>query len=81
MENSQLRNGAPMPPSQSPTTHTGPPHAVPESYPQDPYGRQPQRPELPPLRSLSGNLPNGPDSMTGVQYEEQRPNGFRQDRF
>lgn len=79
VENAQLRNG--MAATQSPTNHSGPPHAAADTYSQDPYGRpQPQRPELPPLRSLSGNLPNAPDSMTGVQYEE-RSNGFRQDRF
>lgn len=80
-ENAQLRNGVPVPPSQSQTSHASSSQAAAESYSQDPYGRQqPQRPELPPLRSLSGNLPNGPDSMTGVQYDD-RPNGFRQDRY
>ncbi|KAJ9137950.1 Protein esc1 [Pleurostoma richardsiae] len=44
----------------------------------DPYGRAAARPELPPLRSLGGTLPNGPESMTGVQYEQPRINGFRQ---
>ncbi|KAH8167228.1 hypothetical protein CIB48_g1043 [Xylaria polymorpha] len=79
MENNQLRNSAttgPGPvnqsaPAQQPTT---------DPYTQDPYGRA-SRPELPPLRALSGNLPNGPESMTGVQYEGQRTNGFRSDRF
>ncbi|KAI0858513.1 hypothetical protein F4860DRAFT_516728 [Xylaria cubensis] len=77
MENNQLRNGAaPGPvnqstPAQQPTN---------DPYGQDPYARA-SRPELPPLRALSGNLPNGPESMTGVQYEGQRPNGFRSDRF
>lgn len=35
------------------------------------------RTELPPLRSISTSIPNGPDSMTGVQYEAPRPNGYR----
>lgn len=33
--------------------------------------RDAQRPELPPLRSLSGEVPTVPESMTGVQYSEQ----------
>ncbi|RYP24770.1 hypothetical protein DL765_000316 [Monosporascus sp. GIB2] len=80
-ENEQLRNNMAMPPAQSSANHAVPSQVGADRYAQDPYGRPPpQRPELPPLRSLSGNLPNAPDSMTGVQYEE-RPNGFRQDRF
>ncbi|RYP76177.1 hypothetical protein DL771_002001 [Monosporascus sp. 5C6A] len=80
-ENEQLRNSMAMPPTQSSANHAVPSQVGADRYAQDPYGRpQPQRPELPPLRSLSGNLPNAPDSMTGVQYEE-RPNGYRQDRF
>lgn len=40
--------------------------------------RDGQRPELPPLRSLSGEVPTLPDSMTGVQYSEQsRMGGYR----
>lgn len=35
------------------------------------------RTELPPLRSISTSIPNGPDSMTGVQYEAPRTNGYR----
>lgn len=80
-ENEQLRNNMAMPPAQSSANHAVPSQVGADRYAQDPYGRpQPQRPELPPLRSLSGNLPNASDSMTGVQYEE-RANGFRQDRF
>ncbi|KAI0136662.1 putative HLH transcription factor [Xylariales sp. AK1849] len=83
VENSQLRSGAPNgAPTHAQANHpvTSQPSADP--YGQDAYGRgAAPRPELPPLRSLSGNLPNGPDSMTGVQYEGQRPNGYRQDRF
>ncbi|CAJ2501009.1 Uu.00g038620.m01.CDS01 [Anthostomella pinea] len=80
MENAQLRGGTPaMPPGQGPASQ--PPQQAPaDSYAQDPYGRAP-RPELPPLRALSNNLPNPPDSMTGVQYEGQRLNGYRQERY
>lgn len=39
-------------------------------YPSESYGGN--RTELPPLRSISG-----PDSMTGVQYEAPRTNGYR----
>ncbi|KAJ2969439.1 hypothetical protein NUW58_g9990 [Xylaria curta] len=80
MENDRLRNGGTTPgsvsvnqsaPSQPPST---------DPYAQDPYGRG-SRPELPPLRALSNNLPNAPESMTGVQYESQRPGSFRSERF
>lgn len=79
MENSQLRNGAAAGsgPISQPTPAPQPPS---EPYAQDPYGRGP-RPELPPLRALSNNMSNGPESMTGVQYDGQRPPSFRQDRF
>jgi hypothetical protein len=36
-----------------------------------------QRPELPPLRSLSGEVPTAPESMAGVQYEQPRFAGYR----
>ncbi|KAI4869271.1 putative HLH transcription factor [Hypoxylon rubiginosum] len=81
MENAQLRGNVPGMPGGS-----GPPNVPLASQPSsdhyatDPYGR-PARPELPPLRALSGNLPSAPESMTGVQYEGQRTNGFRSDRF
>ncbi|KAL7628596.1 hypothetical protein AAE478_000111 [Parahypoxylon ruwenzoriense] len=81
MENAQLRGNMPgMPPSQGPPSQPMPSQPSGDPYGQDPYGRA-SRPELPPLRALSGNLPNAPDSMTGVQYDGQRPNGFRSDRF
>ncbi|KAI5923329.1 putative HLH transcription factor [Camillea tinctor] len=82
MENAQLRGGmAAMPPGQGPASQPVPPqNPTADPYAQDPYGRAP-RPELPPLRSLSGNLPNAPESMTGVQYEGQRQNGYRQERY
>ncbi|KAK8088820.1 28 kDa ribonucleoprotein [Apiospora hydei] len=75
-ENGQLRaaNGQGGPASASHAVSSQPP-------PADPYAQQAQyaasRPELPPLRTLATTMPNGPDSMTGVQYEGQRPNGFR----
>jgi hypothetical protein len=42
----------------------------------DQYGRP--RPELPPLRSLQSSAgPAPPDTMTGVQYDQPRANGYR----
>ncbi|KAI1203895.1 hypothetical protein F5X97DRAFT_4806 [Nemania serpens] len=80
VENNQLRNNAAAAPGSA--SQTAPPQQPTggDPYAQDPYGRGP-RPELPPLRALSNNLSNGPESMTGVQYEGQRSNGFRTDRF
>jgi hypothetical protein len=77
VENAQLRGS--MPSGQSPPSHAAPPQPAPEQFAQDPY--RSQRPELPPLRALSGNLPSAPESMTGVQYEGQRPGAFPPDRF
>ncbi|TFB04027.1 Protein esc1 [Trichoderma ghanense] len=58
-----------------------PGHAGPSApYSSDPYASAP-RTELPPLRSISNGIPNGPDSMTGVQYEAPRANGYRQERY
>lgn len=75
-ENDQLRreNHALMlqlrgqPPQQAPP----PPPAA--GYASDPYAH---RPELPPLRALNGGPPSGPESMTGVQYDAPRANGYR----
>ncbi|KAI1213990.1 uncharacterized protein F4807DRAFT_208054 [Annulohypoxylon truncatum] len=75
MENAQLRGNVPLPPGQGAPNAPLPSQPSADPYGQDPYGRAP-RPELPPLRAL-----NAPESMTGVQYEGQRPNGFRSDRF
>jgi hypothetical protein len=49
-----------------------------DPYAQDQYNR-PRPPELPPLRSLQSSTgpPTGPESMTGVQYEPPRVNGYR----
>ncbi|KKA26314.1 hypothetical protein TD95_001750 [Thielaviopsis punctulata] len=82
MENAELRakiNSHSMGHPNPPSSH-GPPH--PSSVPPPPsshyggsdYGSS--RPELPPLRSISNQLPPpgpGPDSMTGVQYDSHRP--------
>lgn len=53
----------------------GPPPqaAAPQHYPPEAYGQA--RTELPPLRSLNPAMPNGPDTMSGVQYEAPRVNG------
>lgn len=71
MENHSLRGElSAMSQNQGASTHNAPPA--------DMFSRGPQRPELPPLRSLSGgNLNGGPDSMTGVQYDQPRTNGQR----
>ncbi|KAK4240620.1 hypothetical protein C8A03DRAFT_41834 [Achaetomium macrosporum] len=57
-------------------------HGAPAPRPADPYGpdqyARSRPPELPPLRSLqSATVPTGPESMTGVQYEPPRVNGYR----
>ncbi|KAI1390278.1 uncharacterized protein F4822DRAFT_231341 [Hypoxylon trugodes] len=76
MENAQLRGNLPgLPQGQGAPNQPMPPQPPTDPYGRDSYGAPP-RPELPPLRAL-----NGPDSMTGVQYEGQRPNGFQQNRF
>ncbi|ORY62167.1 putative HLH transcription factor [Pseudomassariella vexata] len=83
MENAHLRAGmGNVPAGQAPANAPMPSQQPPsDPYAQDPYGRGATRPELPPLRSLSGSLANGPESMSGVQYEAQRPNGFRTERY
>jgi hypothetical protein len=72
-ENAQLRGS----PSSAPTPASGPPSTT---YQTERYANS-NGPELPPIRSLSNNMPNGPDSMTGVQYETPQSNGYRQERF
>jgi hypothetical protein len=82
MESAQLRGelGASATHSQ-PQPPAGPgPAPQPSSYAADPYAAS-SRPELPPLRSISNSVPNGPESMTGVQYEAPRVNGYRSDRY
>ncbi|KAK6081802.1 hlh transcription factor [Seiridium cupressi] len=75
VENAQLRTGPAAPPSHQTS------YSAPGQPSGDPYGKGASRPELPPLRSLSGNIPNGPDSMTGVQYEGQPTNGYRPGQY
>lgn len=77
MENAQLRTNGPS----AQTAHQAG-YTAPAQSSADPYGKGSSRPELPPLRSLSGNISHGPDSMTGVQYEGQQANGgYRQAQF
>ncbi|PSR79442.1 hypothetical protein BD289DRAFT_375489 [Coniella lustricola] len=73
MENSQLRGElAAVSASHANNSHNS--AAPPTQY----QSRDPQRPELPPLRSLSGEIATGPESMTGVQYSEpQRMSAYR----
>ncbi|KAM3562627.1 hypothetical protein ARSEF4850_002688 [Beauveria asiatica] len=73
IELAQARGDAHAPPSQS-QSHTTPTHA----FPQEPYSSASNGAELPPLRSISNSMPNGPDSMTGVQYDGPRTNGYRE---
>ncbi|TDZ53538.1 RNA-binding protein CP31B [Colletotrichum trifolii] len=67
--------------SQQSTTGQAPPQAqvAPPPPPQAAYQLDPyaNRRELPPIRGLNGSMANGPDSMTGVQYEAPRMNGYR----
>jgi hypothetical protein len=78
VENSQLRSGPSVPPAHQASY---PPPAQPAT---DPYTKASVRPELPPLRSLGGSMPNGPESMTGIQYEGGPPpagNGYRPGQY
>ncbi|KAM0343335.1 hypothetical protein ACHAPU_008656 [Fusarium lateritium] len=70
--------GASHPPPPSSAATTPAPQAG--SYQPDHYASS-NRPELPPIRSLSNGISNGPDSMTGVQYDNPRANGYRQERY
>ncbi|KAH7137261.1 hypothetical protein B0J13DRAFT_586666 [Dactylonectria estremocensis] len=82
MESAQLRGEL----QSSSSAHAPPPPAPAATQPQaapytaDPYANA-TRPELPPIRSISNTIPNGPDTMTGVQYEAPRANGYRQERY
>ena len=78
MEGAPASHPQQQPPSQGPPAAAP---AVPQQapYPSDHYASS-SRPELPPLRSISGGLPNGPESMTGVQYEAPRVNGYQAER-
>lgn len=82
MESAQLRGElnsaghtqAPAPSSQAPAPV--PQSSQPVVYGSDPYAST-NRTELPPLRSIH----NGPDSMTGVQYDAPQVNSYRQERY
>ncbi|KAF0636776.1 hypothetical protein FPSE5266_02604 [Fusarium pseudograminearum] len=73
VENTQLRGS----PSSAPTPGSGPPSTTHQA---ERYASS-NGPELPPIRSLSNSMPGGPDSMTGVQYDNPQTNGYRQERF
>lgn len=86
MESAQLRGelsstghaqqGSPAPPPAAPAPALPPQNSQPTTYGNDAYVST-NRTELPPLRSIH----NGPDSMTGVQYDAPRVNGYRQERY
>ncbi|KAI1045615.1 hypothetical protein LB505_004812 [Fusarium chuoi] len=75
MENQQLRSELNSSSSRPPLSSAATPAPQAATYQTDPYPN-PNRPELPPLRSLRNSIPNGPDSMTGVQYDSPRTNGY-----
>ncbi|EXM28406.1 hypothetical protein AU210_000765 [Fusarium oxysporum f. sp. radicis-cucumerinum] len=75
MENQQLRSELNSSSSRPPLSSAATPAPQAGTYQADPYPN-PNRPELPPLRSLRNSIPNGPDSMTGVQYDSPRTNGY-----
>jgi hypothetical protein len=68
-------NGALGHPSQPPT----PMEHYPPEYSRGLPVRAEPRAELPPLRSIGGNMPPASDSMTGIQYQHDMPhaNGYR----
>ncbi|GAB0134586.1 hypothetical protein EsDP_00002951 [Epichloe bromicola] len=86
MESAQLRGelsstghaqqGPPAPPPAAPAPAPSPQNPQTTTYGNDAYVST-NRTELPPLRSIH----NGPDSMTGVQYDAPRVNGYRQERY
>ncbi|KAJ1331369.1 Myc proto-oncogene protein [Microdochium nivale] len=81
IENGQLRGGmGSSSQHQASPSHPGPSQPTADPYAQDQYARN-SRPELPPLRALSGSIPSQSDSMTGVQYDSQRTNGYRPERY
>ena len=71
MENQQLRTDLASVATNPATSHPNPQSLA------DPYARATPRPELPPLRALGGSLSNGPESMTGVQYDAPRSTEYR----
>ncbi|KFA64184.1 hypothetical protein S40285_00887 [Stachybotrys chlorohalonatus IBT 40285] len=66
-------------------SHQGPPPAPGAQGPAGPFSSEHYAPsnrtELPPLRAISSGIPNGPESMTGVQYEAPRLGGYRPERY
>lgn len=75
MENSQLRGElASVSSNHGQSNH----NAAPQPSGSFPARQQEERPALPPLRSLSGDVPTASESMTGVQYSEPpRIGGYR----
>ncbi|KAG5919328.1 hypothetical protein E4U42_006549 [Claviceps africana] len=73
--------GPPPPPSPASVPSTAPTQSQTSQSKLTPYGSDPyagpNRNELPPLRSIHA----GPDSMTGVQYDAPRANGYRHERY
>ncbi|PHH67484.1 hypothetical protein CDD80_806 [Ophiocordyceps camponoti-rufipedis] len=85
INNMRMEPGHPQSAQQQPPAPPPPPppqaqQPQPGPYPADAYSNA-SRTELPPLRSISSSIPSGPDSMTGVQYEPPRVNGYRQERY
>jgi hypothetical protein len=83
MESAQLRGelGASTPHAQ-PQHSAGPgPAPQPPAYTPDHYAANNRPEQLPPLRSISNSVPSAPESMTGVQYEAPRTNGYRPERY
>lgn len=77
VQGSRMSDMGPSTPHANQSGPSGPsqPPAQQGPYSSEQYGGS--RTELPPLRSISTSIPNGPDSMTGVQYEPPRVNGYR----
>lgn len=77
--------GQAMHPHSAPLGHPVQPPAAPlDPYVSDPYPRGlPLRTEaranteLPPIRSIGGAVQPVADTMTGVQYQHEAPNGYR----
>ena len=73
-----------MHPHPAPLGHPAQPPTPMDPYVSDPYARGlPVRTEaranteLPPIRSIGGAVQPVADSMTGVQYQNEAPNGYR----
>lgn len=68
------KQGGPPPPPIQQAPGPPPPPVAGAYGAHDPFVH---RTELPPLRTLNGGAPGAPDSMTGVQYDAPRANGYR----